>query len=285
MRFSRAMIFFGAAYTALDMTLIRFALHLFGFRKYLLFKKESRRIAIIGNAEESARVAQLLKETQLNPDFLGVVAHDDDQKMKHLPSFLGTFRQLNEIIPVYKINEIIFCTGNISSQKIIDYMIELQKYHVDYKIASPESIAIIGSNSIHTAGDLYTINLNMLSKIEYRRKKTLMDVALAVLFILTFPITCFIVNQPIQFLKNCCSVLLRKKSWVGFYSYDHSQYKLPKIKQGVLNPTDLFSEKKLSKDMCERLDIHYAKDYTIYQDLNIIFRNFKKLGRATERKW
>ncbi|MCL2511054.1 MAG: hypothetical protein FWF09_03280, partial [Bacteroidales bacterium] len=159
MRFSRAMIFFGAAYIALGTTAIRFILHFLKISKYALFKNENRRIAIIGNQKEAERVEQLLRQTRINPEFLGIVGYDDHQKVDESGNFLGTFRQLKEIIQIYRINEIIFCTGDISAQKIIDYMIDLQKYNVDYKIAPSESVAIIGSNSINTSGDLYTINL------------------------------------------------------------------------------------------------------------------------------
>ena len=157
LRFSRAMILFGAAGIALETTVIRFILHLLKIPKYALFKNENRRIVIIGNQKEAARVEQLLQQTHINPEFLGIVGYDDQQKDDGNDKFLGTFRQLKEIILIYRINEIIFCTGDISSQKIIDYMIDLQKYNVDYKIAPSESVAIIGSNSIHTSGDLYTI--------------------------------------------------------------------------------------------------------------------------------
>jgi hypothetical protein len=165
MRFSRAMIFFGAACIALETTVIRFILHFLKISKYALFKNENRRIIIIGNQKEAERVEQLLQQTQIDPEFLGIVGYDDHQKIDKNSHFLGTFRQLQDIIPIYRINEIIFCTGDISFQKVIDYMIDLQKYNVDYKIAPSEGIAIIGSNSIHTAGDLYTINLNALDTI------------------------------------------------------------------------------------------------------------------------
>jgi GT2 family glycosyltransferase len=164
LRFSRAMIFFGAACIALESTLIRFILHLLKIPKYILFKNENRRIVIIGNQKEAERVEQLLQQTQINSEFLGIVGYNDQQKNDENANFLGTFRQLKEIILIYRINEIVFCTGDISSQKIIDYMIDLQKYNVDYKIAPSESIAIIGSNSIHTSGDLYTINLKGRTK-------------------------------------------------------------------------------------------------------------------------
>jgi len=279
LRFSRAMIFFGTICMALSSTLIRFILHILKISKYALFKNENRRIIIIGNQKETTRVEQLLKQTRINPEFLGIVGYDDEEKKHDNAHYLGTFRQLKEIISIYHINEIIFCTGDITSQKIIDYMIDLQGYNVDYKIAPSESIAIIGSNSIHTSGDLYTITLNTLLKPEYRRKKALFDRFISLGLLLSAPVICFIIKSPYQFIKNCFSVLFGKQSWVGFYSYDNKKNTLPSIKRGILNPTDIFPDENLSPELCERLDLRYAKDYTINQDLDIIFKGFKNLGR------
>jgi hypothetical protein len=163
-RFSRAMILFGASCITLETTVIRFLLHWLKIPKYALFKNENHRIVIIGNQKGVERVEQLLQQMHINPEFLGIVGYDDEQKNDKNTNFLGTFRQLKEIIPIYRINEIIFCAGDISSQKIIDYMIDFQKYNVDYKIASSESIAIIGSNSINTSGDLYTTKTERIKK-------------------------------------------------------------------------------------------------------------------------
>ncbi|MDR0363402.1 MAG: glycosyltransferase family 2 protein [Bacteroidales bacterium] len=282
LRFSRAMIFWGTACMLLDLTIIRIALHLLKVPDYTLNKSINRRIVIVGNEAETKRVSDLLKRTNLNPDFLGIVGYDDDKKIDN-PNFLGTFRQLKEILAIYKINEIIFSTGDISSKKIIDYMIDLQDYNVDYKIAPPESLSIIGSNSIHTSGDLYTIDVSTISKPEYRRKKAILDILSALTFIIIFPVNYFIVKHPGQYLKNCFLVLFRKKSWVGFSSHENSQHRLPKIKPGILTPVDAFPKENVSQEARERLDVLYAKDYSVYQDISIIFKGYRNLGRKVDK--
>ena len=54
---------------------------------------------------------------------------------------------------------------------------------------------------------------------------------------------------------------------------------LPSIKNGVLNPSDYFSSKKIiSKEVAERINLQYSNNYQIVKDIYIIFRAFKKLG-------
>ena len=60
------------------------------------------------------------------------------------------------------INEEIINTLLLSID-IIKAMLELSKLEIDYKIARPESLSIIGSNSIHTSGDLSVVNINAIS--------------------------------------------------------------------------------------------------------------------------
>jgi len=79
--------------------------------------------------------------------------------------------QVKEIIMVYRIDEVIFCSKSMTHQAIIDQMSALQDLKVDYKIAPEDSLSIIGSNSINTAGDLYTVNINTITRVENKRNK------------------------------------------------------------------------------------------------------------------
>ena len=62
-------------------------------------------------------------------------------------------------------------------------MLDLTQLDIEYKIAPPESISIIGSNSIHTAGDLYVVNINSISKRSNKRKKRVFDIGFALNFL------------------------------------------------------------------------------------------------------
>ena len=79
-------------------------------------------------------------------------------------------------------------------------------------------------------------------------------------------------------IRSYYDVIKGKKSWVGFAGNRQNDLHLPKIKEGILNaltPLDsrVPENKKLESD---RL---YAKNYRILTDLEIIIRNFKRLGR------
>jgi len=166
----------------------------------------------------------------------------------------------------------------MTPQYIIDKMFELKASQVDYKIAPPESLYIIGSNSIDTSGDLYVVNINSISKFSNKRNKRFFDILTAVLLFTLSPVFIFFTENILGFYKNIFLVLFGIKSWVGYFKNEESS-KLPAIKQGVLNPTDAFRKKVLNHEMITRLNMVYARDYKIMNDLNIIIKGFQDIGR------
>ncbi len=277
-RFSRAIILLGATWGIISLSGIRLFLHLLKLKNIEIGTDKNRRFIIIGNKEESQRVSKLIQKTHLKPAFIGLVNPSEKQTKNN--DFIGNINQIKDIIKIFRINEVIFCSKDISHQKIIDKMSELHYSQVDYKIAPEDSLSIIGSNSINTSGDLYIININSIDKIYNKRNKRFLDIITSLLLFGIFPVGIFIVKSPLGYFKNIFLVLFGKKSIVGYYHYDDvSIDKLPEIKKGILNPTDAFRTRKINKDTIEKLNLIYARDYKIYNDLNIIFRGFKNLGR------
>jgi GT2 family glycosyltransferase len=276
--FSRAIIILGATWGMITMTTLRFALHWLKIESFHLNSNKNKRFVIIGEKEEAERVSNLLQETGMNPSFVGLVSFLEHKSNGN--GFLGHLGQIKEIITIHKINELIFCARDIPAQVIIDQMSELKNEQVDYKIAPPESLSIIGSNSINTSGDLYIIDMNAIVKKENRRNKRMLDIAVSLMLFILFPVAMLIVQQPKGLFKNIFKVLFAVNSWVGFSSHRTPEpHKLPEIKKGVLAPQDSFPDGRLTAEAAARLDLLYARDYRPGNDLIIIIKGFKNLGR------
>jgi hypothetical protein len=168
----------------------------------------------------------------------------------------------------------------MSHQAIIDQMSSLQDLNVDFKIAPEDSLSIIGSNSINTAGDLYTVNLNAITNVENKRNKRLLDLAACIAVIAMLPVLIFLVNKPWGMLRNIFMVAISMRSWVGYIHDEHyDRERLPHIRKGILNPLDAFGKDKISEEIKQRLNFIYARDYSTNSDLNIIVKGFRQLGR------
>jgi len=275
-RFSRALIILGMGWVVLSYLISRLAFHFAGLKSFNLNPDKTKRIAIIGKQEEFERVSGLLRQTSINTSLLVFISADDNGNTHK--DYVGNINQIEEVIEIYKINEAIFCSRDISSQGIIDYMHTLVAADVDFKIAPPESLSIIGSNSIDTAGDLYIIDVNSIGKPKNKRNKRLFDVLSSFILFLFFPIFILVQENKLGFLKNIFAVLFGFKSWVGYGKDKHEH--LPKLRPSVLSPADAIKNNiTINADTRNRLHLAYSKDYKIENDLNIVWKAFKGLGR------
>lgn len=267
-RFSRALVVFAAFYIpsiTLMWRLIGSALKVKGLELSGNIKK---RFLLIGEQNETERVLDLLEKTSLQIESIQIAKSDEDTMVK-----------IEEIVKINKINELIFCAKDLTSARIIDMMTALQHLDVDFKIAPPESLFIIGSNSINTAGDIYLQELNSINRAENKRYKRLFDFAISFGLILFYPLTFWIQRNPISYLMNLLRILLGLKTFVGFDKIDNSDVHLPKLKKGILKPSDGLENNDLSDLEIKRINMIYAREYNISNDVMILWRGFRKLYR------
>ena len=274
LRFSRALLLMGAVWTMISGYLISLLFHFSRITGFRFELKKNKKIIIIGKHDESRRVESMFQKAGAVGQILGYVnpeLNDDD-------SYLGHIDQLQEIIKINHVDELIFCARDISSQDIIRKMMLLTNGRVEYKIAPPESLSIIGSHSINTPGDLYLIDFESINKPANRRNKKFFDVVSSIILLAGTPILVFMVNHPAQSLVNIFRVLTGRYSWVGFHP-DPEHLNLPTIKPGILFPSDALGGENASADTLANLNIMYVKNYSVFTDIMILMRNFRQIGR------
>ncbi len=278
-RFSRALILLGGFWASAAMITGRLIINLLT-GQYSLADEVRKKLIIVANDEEGNRVLSLLKLSETSHNFIGFVSPSETpvpHSAEYSRYFLGKAERLRELTEVYGIDEIIFCGKDVSSQEIINYMSVTTGQNVEYKIAPPESLFIIGSSSVEDPGELYIIDINSINKRVNKRNKRFIDIVLSLLMLALFPVLFFVEKNGIQFVKNIFRVISGKLSWVGYSGHNPM---LPKIKPGVLTPLDRLNDKIEDDLTINRLNSLYARDYHVYTDLSIIRRGWRELGRA-----
>lgn len=167
-RFSRALILLGAAWFFAFSFCLRYVLELTGIKDFRLGEKRKKRYAIVGDEEEISRVKGLLGSSLVQPDFIAPVNYELSRKPEK-STHIASLGQLKEVIEIFRIDEVIFCAKNISSQNIISQMQELDNTLVEFKIAPSESMFIIGSNSINVFEKLYPVEMKKRPVLEWLR--------------------------------------------------------------------------------------------------------------------
>ena len=274
MRYSRALLLLGSGWAFLTLPTYRYLLHKLRVTGLELELDKQKRIAVVAGADESKRISELIANSGLKIDTVGFVSPND---MVHQQFYLGNIQQLPEIVRINKIDELIFSSEDIPSQEIIRIMLDLNDLNIDYKIAPPESFSIIGSNSISTAGDMYVVHINSIVKESNKQNKRIFDLATSVCLLFLSPVLIWVATSKSGFFRSILEVLSGKKSWVGYCS--GTQNHLPPIKKGILSPASLFPE-TIPQKKKDELNIVYAKDYQLMNDLKIVLKAWKNIGQS-----
>lgn len=277
LRYSRALILIGSILALISAFLNRLIIHFIHFFPQYFYQKKILRILIIGEKDEINRVEKLLSIFEINPNIVGYVSVNKNETSGF---YLGTIDQLEEMIKIHSIDEIIFCAKNMASELIIKNMLALTSKDVDFKIAQPETHSIIGSSSIESSSDLYSIDMNSISKENNIRYKRLFDISTSLILLILSPFIILFTKISFRFINNLLNVLLGFKTWVGYYTGVNTEtVNLPKIKTGILTPLDYVKNKDHSLTYINRLNVLYAKNYSILNDFNILIKGFNQIDR------
>ena len=276
LRFSRAMVLLGSLWALVYFVLSRVVLAALAPSQFTWSSRKEGRFIVLGGKEEGQRIAELLKQTTTRtPEVFTVDVPSD---LSETDTRVRLAQALRERIRVFKADVVIFSGRDLPAAGIIDMMSQLADLRTEFKIAPPDSLYMIGSNSIDTTGDLFMLETNGVQKQANKRNKRLFDLFTALALLLSFPITCWFMSSISGYFKSIFEVLIGRKSWVGFAPQATKTARLPKIRPGVLHPSMGLSHGRLSDETSERLNIIYARDYRISNDLRLVLRHFNKLG-------
>ncbi|GAB4314186.1 MAG: glycosyltransferase [Bacteroidales bacterium] len=276
-RFSRAVILFGALWGVVTVMSVRWGLHFSGLKRFRLGTSKNRRCLIAARPDEAHRVAQLIRHPGSMPGFIGFAVPVDEEENDGV---IGTIDQIPDLVKLYDIDEVIFCSRDISPQKIIDIMSGMTSPQPEFRIAPPETTTIIGSQSIKNLDDAFIFELDPVWTLPNRRSKRVLDLLVCLTILPLSPILLFLVNSPAGVIRNWWQVVLGKKTWVGYNpSGPGDPDPLPKTRIPVLTPADMVARHNPSAETARRLNLIYARNYSTGTDLHIIFRCFRLLGR------
>ncbi len=260
-RFSRAIIILTGLWALISTLGIRILLSKFNPR-VIINNKFIKKIAIIGSGSEEQRVKEILNNSGIKYTYVGNYELMVDEDKNSL-----SFERLGEFVRVNSVDELIFCTKDLSMQSIVTAMLFLSTLGKEYKIAPHEGTFIIGSNSIESTGELYTLDIKAIGTQASKRNKRLFDLSISSLIVLLIPLLLIIIKNPFKNWINALKVLVGSKTWIS-YNAEYKTDNLPKIKEGIF-PFKLSSAKTDETS----LNLFYARNYNVGLDLKILLNN------------
>ncbi|MEO0404419.1 MAG: glycosyltransferase, partial [Bacteroidota bacterium] len=244
LRFSRAVILLGSAVVLPYFLLSRWALHWLFRGEFEFYRSRRKRFAIVGHPKETDRIEHLIQQTHFDVPFKVKVGMNSNEAVE-----IGTIQQLDEVVRVHKVNTVVFSGKDVESKTIIDWMGRLDAGKIEFKIAPPESLSIIGSNRIDTSGDLFILDTNSINRPANRRNKRTLDVLSGLLVLGLSPLLILFQKRPIGLVPNLIQVLFGNKTWVGYHGMGSKEIPLPKLKDGVLTLEEEMENAPISEEI------------------------------------
>jgi hypothetical protein len=271
LRFSRGLIILGSFWAIIEMTATRLFANYFTKGKFTLGDIAPSKILIIGGPQEARRVYEMLYNAGTAFNFMGYVLTEKNQND---PQVLGHLTQLEEIVNVFKPEELIFCNKDISSKAILEWMVKLGSKKVHYKIAPEASSFIIGSNSKNTSGEFFTEAINLrLSDAGILRKKRWFDFISSIILLAGTPLWYVFVKERNLKLKFILQVISGKKTWVSYAPISQTLL-LPPLRTGIFNASQVAGVQSRETEILEKINFRYARYYSVEIDLQIVWNNF-----------
>ena len=272
LRFSRALILLGSAWTLLITLAFRLVTHFIKYKHFDTQASQVSQVLIVGSKEECERVKQILNNYPISFKILGFIkpkAIEDNSEY-----WVGSCNNLPILSEIFKANEIVFCAKDVNGSEIMEMMSNTDLPKVKFKIMPEKGDYIIGSNSKNTTGEFYSVDITPALKHKHiLKQKRVFDIAFCFIFLPLIPILVFKPNFIKIVINNWWACFIGKKTWVG-YNTSVGIQNLPKIKPSAIKVNIGKKNQKIDSALLESLNYLYATNYRISNDLEILLKQF-----------
>lgn len=245
---------------------------------------KQNRTLVVGINESAVKIGKKLRQKRTDiRTVVGLIGFSNREVGSKINSFevIGTDQNIKRIIRDNKINEVIFSSGEISYNKMMEIVGKCQDENVEFKIIGSNLDFIVGKTAVTMLDDLPLIELHYnLSDPKMRFIKSLFDYTIAGL-------TLFLIYPFIYFLHKLTKkqsdftefILAVPKIFSGKYSFVGPGKNNADKKEffGKTGLTGYWYLEKDNQDELEKLDFYYAKNQNIWLDLEIIAKSFNKM--------
>jgi GT2 family glycosyltransferase len=276
--FSRMIVGLSSVSMAIITMLNRNVLNYVRTGNFFFTEESKKRVVIAGNDDEVERIVKMVRsELDYPVEVAGTVRLSEATDSIRQDS-LGNVDQLDEIVAIFKVDEVIFANKGMSTTEILDVMAHLEVPGLKYKIVPPDADYLVGPNVIHSSLGNNSVS-SPLDHRQVRVQKRLLDLGLSVALLLSFPLLFWRYRKPLHAWMALVKVLIGQRHLVAYIQPNPKG--LPKLKPGILNMLHRTSGPREGiMEHAHRLDHLYAQRYSPSLDIEILVSGFRQLGVA-----
>ena len=245
---------------------------------------KQKRTLIVGLDESAILIGKKIRKKKTDRrSIIGLIGFSNKNIGENLDSFevIGTDQNIKRVIRDNKINEIIFSSGELSYNKMMEIVGKCREENVEFKIVGSNLDFIVGKTAVTLLDDMPVIELNYnITQFQQRLIKALFDYSITIpSLILIYPFIFFksklasTHSDFTKFVLGLPKIINGQNSLVGPQTSGQS-------KDNFLGKTGLtgywYIENENSDDI-EKLNFYYAKNQNIWLDLEILTKSLNKM--------
>jgi GT2 family glycosyltransferase/lipopolysaccharide/colanic/teichoic acid biosynthesis glycosyltransferase len=245
---------------------------------------KQKKTLIVGLDESAVQIGKKIRKKKTDRrTVVGLIGFSNKNIGEKIESFevIGTDQNIKRVIKESNINEVIFSSGELSYNKMMEIVAKCRDENVEFKIVGSNLDFIVGKTAVTMLDDMPVIEFNYnISQPQLKLIKTLFDYSISIpsLFLI-YPFIFFksrLTKSQSDFTKfvlGLPKVVTGKVSLVG-PNYSQSN------QDNILGKTGLTGYWYIENDSfeeLEKLNFYYAKNQNIWLDLEILAKSLNKM--------
>jgi O-antigen biosynthesis protein len=264
-RFSRGVIIYGSILAAFLISVFKWLLKKVNWLNTVYESDKANETIVIANTEGFEQIQNIYTKAGVQNRIAGYINTEN----KTNANSLGQLQQLPTIVQQVGAKELVIHIGSLSAQKAIELLTSIPK-KISVRFSFKNSLSVVGSKYKVTAGDaIATDGLFQLAHPYQLQMKRLNDVFIAIVLLLSLPVQLLFYKKYTWLLFNCWSILLGKKTWVGYATNNHI---LPPLPQAVITCNAIANKQSTAENtaLINIIQTNYATNFKWYNDWLII---------------
>lgn len=233
------------------------------------------KVAIVGTNETSLKLVDKLKKNIKHIyEIKGLITFKTDEVYKNIDglSVIGSIENIEKIISEYQLEKIVITPNILSYEQILKLLTRCQG-KVEFLLATNTLEYLVGKSNSQLDEDIELLKIDYAYlKLSNRIMKKIFEKSILLVMMIIYPVKYITKNNFVKRLYDNLYALVRgEKQIVGFSSNPNGN------NLGKPGITGLWYISKHPKDenVLESYDILYAKNYSVWLDIQILIKSFR----------
>ena len=282
--FSRAIVLITYVFLFIVLSIWRIAFKIIFKAGLVDDELKQKRTLIVGLDESAIQIGKKIKKKKTDRrSVIGLIGFSNKNIGDKLESFevIGTDQNIKRVIRDNKINEIIFSSGELSYNKMMEIVGKCREENVEFKIVGNNLDFIVGKTAVTLLDDMPVIELNYnITQTQQRIIKALFDYSIVIpsLFLI-YPFIFFKRKLKrgqtdfTKFVLGFPKILNGSSSLVGPQFSEQSTDNF----LGKTGLTGYWYIENENPEELEKLNFYYAKNQNIWLDIEILAKSLNKM--------